>query len=162
MAERWVVNASPLISLGRIGRLDLLSALAVEVVVPQAVATEVGRLGEKASPSLIAPTFRIEKVDPHPVVTPWGLGPGEVAVLSLAQRSGSHVAVLDDLAARRCASALRIPTRGTLGVVLLAKSRGIIPSAATVIEALQAAGLYLSPDLVTHVLTLVGEGGTKR
>jgi predicted nucleic acid-binding protein len=100
VTERWVVNASPLISLGRIGRLDLLSALAAEVVVPQAVATEVERPGDGGSTSLIAPTFRIENVDPHPVVTPWGLGPGETAVLSLARRSGSHVAVLDDLAAR--------------------------------------------------------------
>jgi predicted nucleic acid-binding protein len=160
VTERWVVNASPLISLGKIGRLDLLSTLAAEVVVPEAVATEVERLGDSGSTGLIAPTFRIEKVDPHPLVTPWGLGLGEVAVLSLAQRSGSHVALLDDVAARRCAAALRIPTRGTLGVVLLAKSRGIIPSAATIIAALQAAGLYLSPDLVAYALNLVGEGGT--
>lgn len=38
----WVVNASPLILLGKTGHLDLLAALADTVVVPQAVANEVG------------------------------------------------------------------------------------------------------------------------
>ena len=37
-----MVNASPLILLGKTGHLDLLVALADTVVVPQAVATEVG------------------------------------------------------------------------------------------------------------------------
>jgi predicted nucleic acid-binding protein len=45
VAERWAVNASPLIALGRIGRLHLLSTLAEEVVVPEAVAEEVRRIG---------------------------------------------------------------------------------------------------------------------
>jgi predicted nucleic acid-binding protein len=158
VAERWVVNASPLISLGRIGRLDLLSALAVEIVVPDAVAAEVRRVDDTASATLNTPAFGIEKVDLHPLVGPWGLGAGEAAVLSFAKDSGSHVAVLDDLVARRCASALRIPSRGTLGIVLLAKSRGIISSAAAVLTDLQVAGLYVSPSLVAHALDLVGEG----
>jgi hypothetical protein len=41
--------------------------------------------------------------------------------------------------------------------VLLAKQRGIIPAAATVLEALQLAGLFLSPELITQALALVGE-----
>ena len=41
MIERWVLNASPLILLARIGREDLLLTLADDVVVPQAVAAEV-------------------------------------------------------------------------------------------------------------------------
>lgn len=38
----WVVNASPLILPGKTQHLDLLAALAGVVVVPQAVADEVG------------------------------------------------------------------------------------------------------------------------
>jgi predicted nucleic acid-binding protein len=34
--------------------------------------------------------------------------------------------LLDDRAARNCASALKIPVRGTLGVLLLAKKNGKI------------------------------------
>ena len=38
----WVVNASPLILLGKTGHLELLVALTDTLVVPQAVAKEVG------------------------------------------------------------------------------------------------------------------------
>jgi predicted nucleic acid-binding protein len=38
----WVVNASPLIPLDKNRHLDLLAALADTVVIPQAVAREVG------------------------------------------------------------------------------------------------------------------------
>ncbi len=44
-----VVNASPLIVLAKIGRLQLLDALGSEVIVPEAVAAEILRgLGETA------------------------------------------------------------------------------------------------------------------
>lgn len=41
MAERWVVNASPLIVLARIGRDDLFFMLADQVVMPRVVAQEI-------------------------------------------------------------------------------------------------------------------------
>ena len=40
--NRWVVDASPLILPGKAQHLDLLAALAAVVVVPKAVAREVG------------------------------------------------------------------------------------------------------------------------
>ena len=41
MSDLWVVNASPLIVMGKIGHLDLLTQLSKEVVVPIAVADEI-------------------------------------------------------------------------------------------------------------------------
>ncbi|MGH7897617.1 MAG: DUF3368 domain-containing protein [Candidatus Binatia bacterium] len=46
---------------------------------------------------------------------------------------------------------------GELGVVLLAKQRGIVSSATHVVAELRDAGLYLSPDLIADALSLVGE-----
>jgi predicted nucleic acid-binding protein len=43
MPESWVVNASPLIVLSQIGQDRLLSSLADELIVPQAVADELRR-----------------------------------------------------------------------------------------------------------------------
>ena len=77
-------------------------------------------------------------------------------MLCFAKHCG-YVAVIDDLAARRCASVVGISTRGTLGVVLLAKQRGIIPSAADIVAQLRNAGLYLSPEVIGDALSLVGE-----
>jgi predicted nucleic acid-binding protein len=41
VGEYWVLNASPLIVLARIGRENLLPALADQIVIPQAVAAEI-------------------------------------------------------------------------------------------------------------------------
>lgn len=66
-------------------------------------------------------------------------------------------AVLDDLAARRCASVLAIPVHGTLGLALLAKKRGIAPAARPLVERLRQSGMYLSDKVVDQALALVGE-----
>ncbi len=47
MVRRWVVNASPIISLTKIDRIHLLSELCDEVVIPQGVADEI-KLGAYA------------------------------------------------------------------------------------------------------------------
>jgi hypothetical protein len=39
--EKWVVNASPLICLGKLGHLDWLDQLATEFVIPSGVAQEI-------------------------------------------------------------------------------------------------------------------------
>ena len=51
MADRIVVNASPLIVLANVGRLSLLQALAGEVIIPESVAVELlaGEPGDPAS-----------------------------------------------------------------------------------------------------------------
>lgn len=41
MVKRWVVNASPIISLTKIGRIDLLPKLCDELIIPQGVADEI-------------------------------------------------------------------------------------------------------------------------
>jgi predicted nucleic acid-binding protein len=67
------------------------------------------------------------------------------------------MAILDDLAARRCAATLRIPVRGTLGLVLIARQRGRIPAARPVLEGMRASGMYLSDSVMNKALALVGE-----
>ncbi len=83
----------------------------------------------------------------------WGLGPGETAVLERAHCT----AVLDDASARACARAFDIPLIGTLGVVLRARQRGVIPSAGDLLRALRAAGLYLDDETIRSALRRVGE-----
>ena len=67
------------------------------------------------------------------------------------------VAVLDDLAGRRCAQALGLPIIGTLGLVLKAKLTGLIPSASEALDAITAAGLYISPHHLETIRLQAGE-----
>jgi predicted nucleic acid-binding protein len=162
VSETVVVNASPLIFLGRAERLELLRLFSGRVLVPEMVWAEILRRGE-GDPAVSALTNAagwieiVEAPEIPPSVQAWGLGPGESAVLALSLQEGNATAVLDDLAARRCAAALGVPLRGTLGIVLAAKRQGRIPAARPVLEHLLRTGLYLSRPVLDEALRRVGE-----
>jgi predicted nucleic acid-binding protein len=90
-------------------------------------------------------------------VAVWQVGAGESQVLGWALREPGKVAILDDRAARRCATLLGIPVIGTVGVVALAKRRGLVSAAAPLFTALEEAGLFLSKALIREVLADLGE-----
>jgi predicted nucleic acid-binding protein len=93
---------------------------------------------------------------PKPIVD-WGLDADESAVLALALEHPGSQAILDDLAARRCAGSLGIATQGTLGLMLVAKRLGLIPEVRPLIDAVRRAGFYVSDRLVQRVLRAAGE-----
>jgi predicted nucleic acid-binding protein len=161
LAERPAVNASPLIYLSRAGLIELLALVGSELVVPRAVADEIGkRGGDDPTVRALASYSPLVVVETPPVpsiIQAWDLGPGESAVLAFAHATPGTLAILDDLAARRCAGTLGIPVKGTLGLVLLAKQRGVIPAARPVVETLRLAGMYLSDSVTNQALALVGE-----
>jgi predicted nucleic acid-binding protein len=70
---------------------------------------------------------------------------------------GRAEAILDDLAGRKCVANLGIPVRGTPGIVLVAKQRGLIPQARPVLEDMMQAGMYLSRKVLDQALQRVGE-----
>jgi len=160
-ARRWVINASPLILLGKTEHLELLFELADVVVVPRAVIREIAarsdgrkilhRLSE--SSSYLAAKDEIVR----PEILRWDLGAGETQVIANAQRYGADRLVLDDMAARRGAMAMGFKVIGTLGVVGRAKRMGKIERAAPIIERLRQTGLYVSEELVQEILREVGE-----
>lgn len=163
VSDTFIINASPLIFLGRAGHLDLLQGLSEGCFVPEPVRAEILRRGE-GDPTVRAMAARpwLISAVPPPIpetVAAWGLGPGESSVLALAlaELSANTVAVIDDLAARRCATTLGIPLRGTLGIILVAKKRGLIPLARPVLERLIIHGMYLSRPALDQALARVGE-----
>lgn len=160
VADHAVVNASPLIFLTRAGLLDLLQLLSSEIIVPEIIASEIDVRG-KSDPTAqaIANTaWLVVTQTPVPTqIQSWGLGPGESSVLAWAHAHPGCEAILDDLAARRCAATFNIPVRGTLGLALIAKQRGRIPSARQVLEQLRQGGMYLSDHVMDEALARVGE-----
>ena len=161
MTKQLAVNCSPLILLGRISRLDLLPALAERVVVPSAV---IGELKSKDHEDWLAQTVSshpgIEVVDaPSPTaeIQRWRLGEGETAVLSFCLANPGFRAVLDDLRGRRCALALGVPIFGTLGVIVEARRRELIPVASPLVAAIRGFGYYIEDHLIEAALRQVGE-----
>lgn len=155
MPERWVLNASPTIVLARIGLQGVFFDLTSEVILPQAVAKEIqaGPLDDPARHFLTEGRIPIVPTPPPPEeLSAWDLGAGETAVLSYALANPGWVAILDDGAARKCARSFSIPHKGTLALVLLAKQRGLIPSAAETLRALKANGLRLDDGIIRETL----------
>jgi predicted nucleic acid-binding protein len=144
VSEVWVANASPVIVLAKAGHLGLLKQLTDELILPEAVAAEV-LAGPESDPARQALEggwgVRQAPREVSSGLLEWGLGPGETAVLALARERAPATAILDDAAARACAKAFGVPLLGSLGVVLRAKKRSLVPQAVEVLKAIRAAGI---------------------
>ena len=149
-----VSNSSPLIALAEIEHLSLLAELFESILIPPAVAAE------------IAPTIsnhpawlRVESLKTpirQDVIRP-SLGRGEREALSLAADLAAEWLIVDDLAARRVARELHLRVTGTLGVLLAAKRRGVIPLLRPPLDRLIEKSFFLSPPLYAELLALAGE-----
>jgi len=161
LINRVVVNASPLICLFRSGLEELFPSLFNDIVVPESVIKEVTAKGETdfAAQALISlPWIRgMSDAPVDPRVTGWDLGSGESAVLSFALRNPDYWAVLDDREARRCALSLQCHCIGTIGMIVLAKKRGLIRSVGETLRRLQNAGFWLSEAFLNEICEKVGE-----
>ncbi len=154
MVERWIVNASPMIILCNVQHEHLLLDLADEIVVPQVVVQEIqaGPENDRARLMLSKNLLPIVDTPLSSEIAAWGLGAGETAVLSHALTRPEWVSIIDDRAARKCAAAFSLPFKGTLAVVILAKMRGIIPSAAEILRTLKIKGFHLNDGVVAEAL----------
>jgi len=158
-----VVDAAPLISLAKVGRLDVLTAGNRIVLITDTVAREV-QAGAETDPARLALQSgwgtRHADVPVAADLAAWRLDAGEEAALALARLRGC-AAVLDDGAGRKAARALGIIHTGTTGLVIEAKRQGIVMSAADLLRDLRRAGLYLPTDAILQaVLHTIGEDWT--
>ena len=161
MTENWVVNASPLILLGKAGQLDWLPGIG-DVIIPQSVADEVmaGSADDSARQwleSSVGAALVRENTPATDELLAWDLGLGETAVIAWGMEHSGYEAILDDAAARRCAGVFGVRLRGTLSLVALAKRRGLVVACRPVFARMEAAGLFVTQALVGQVARSAGE-----
>jgi predicted nucleic acid-binding protein len=159
--SRVIMNASPIICMMKAGIIEVLPALFKDIVVPQEVKREILVRGRTDLKGEVLASYQwirlVNDIVVAPQVASWDLGQGESAVISFALDNPDFWTVIDDREARRCATALHCRHTGTLGIIVLAKRRGIIPSIRGYIERLKEAGLWLSDELVEQVCRMSGE-----
>jgi predicted nucleic acid-binding protein len=160
MAQATVVaDASPLIALGWIDRLDLLPGLFVRVVVPPAVAAEVTRRGA-VLPGWVAVRPPVRAADAR--VFAARLGAGESEVLGLGLEIEDALLILDDREARALARELGLKMIGTAALLVEAKRAGLLPEVRPLLDALLDKGFWLAPRVYDVILKAVGERKTER
>lgn len=158
-----VLDASPLITLARIGSLDVLRPLADQIVIPEAVYAEcVSRAAGRPGSIEIAQadwiTYR--KVENRARVEQLHtqIGLGEAEAIILAQEIGTHATVvLDDATARRLAEQEGCRVVGLLGLVVMAKQRGQASAVRPLLDAMRSSGFFIGDALYTTILRRVDE-----
>ncbi len=158
-----VSNASPLINLARIGRLDLLRLVYAEVHIPKAVWREVVAAGAGmpgADEVRSAGWIHREAVSNRQLVHALEehLAPGEAEAIALAVERQAEVLLMDERLGRETAKHFGLAPVGLVGVVVEAKRKGIVDSVAPLLRALQEqARFWLGEELVWRVLRAEGE-----
>ncbi len=157
-----VCNSTPLIYLAAIGKFDLLHSQYGKVNIPNAVFDEVvtqgtGRWGaaETAAATWIQQRHVVDVAEVAALQS--HLHGGESEVVVLAKELHADLAIVDDSAARHVLSMRGIPLIGTVGVLMAAKSRGLISNLKPELDALRKASFRLSDRVYHACLRAVGE-----
>jgi len=157
-----VADSSALITLARIGRLQLLHVIAGVVYVPSAVFDEVVLLGagrpgseELADASWVVrqPVRDTASVDRFR----GRLGHGESEAIVLAKELGADVLVVDDATARRVAEEEGQRVVGLPGLLINAKERGLITAIKPLLDEMLAFGFFLDTATYRSILQRAGE-----
>lgn len=122
-----VADASPLIAMAAVGRLELLRALFGSVLIPPAVRREISESGS-------------------------GRPGAEAVAIALAREVDAAFLLIDERRGRRRAQGLGIRVLGVLGVLKTAKAQGLVGELRPVVQALLDAGLYLGDALIADAL----------
>jgi hypothetical protein len=155
-----VADATPLISLMKIGRLNLLERLFGQIVIPEAVyselttnvafAAEVCQIEECSFINRVSVSDN-RSVDMLRRVA--GLDLGESEAIVYADVNGANILLIDESKGRRIAQTMGLKIMGTLGMFLEAFYKGILTS--DEIEAdmvrLRKSNRHIGDDLIQYV-----------
>ncbi len=154
-----IADSSALVALSICELLPILDTLFGEVKVPQEVYDEVCISGKPESQALLdylqgkiytSDTGKyIEKSN--------GLGKGELAAIRLYKLLSADLLLIDDAKARKVAYLNNLEVMGCLGVLLLAKQKGLITAIKPSINRLSNSDIFISESLLEKILILANE-----
>ena len=159
--RKVIVNSTPVISLCKVGLLDLLRKQYGEVTIPEAVFKEVSRKNDDVKKQLSeADWIHVESIEETKSKKMYKakLHDGEVEVMILAQEyDGEHLVIIDDGPARKTAEYLGLTLTGTIGVLIKATANGHIEAVMPVVREMERNGIYFSDKLKKQVRRVAKE-----
>jgi predicted nucleic acid-binding protein len=161
MTGETVCNATPLIALARIGRLELLRLAFRQLIIPETVYDEVVvKGGSKPGVAEVqhADWIQVRRVQNRQRVEELGrfLGRGETEAIILAREVAAARVLLDDRRARLVAQQEGLNVVGTLGVLKYLKAHGDLDVLRPLFDALRGAGFSMGAEY-DEILQQVGE-----
>jgi predicted nucleic acid-binding protein len=157
---RIVSNTTPILSLLKIGKLDLLPTLYGHVTVPEAVYREImaGYDKEYFTDLRDFAWITVETIGSVALRQAlYDLDDGEAEVIVLAQEQSADIVIIDEKNGRRAAERLGLTLTGTIGVLLTAKKGGFITEVAPLLSELQQCQSWMSKGLIKTAIEMAGE-----
>ena len=160
-----ISDTSPLSGLAIVGQLSLLQALYGQIVIPEAVASELRRGAQDDARIAQALALNwIETKSPtntrliDELQTVYKLDKGESEAISLALELKADALLIDERLGRREASRLGLSITGMLGVLLVAKKQSLVSAIRPIVDArIGEAGFRISDQLYREVLAVAEE-----
>jgi len=158
-----VSDTSPINNLAAINQLELLRQLYGTVIIPEAVYRELTDPEFPVAGATEAQTatwIQVRQVNNCAVVNALQneLDIGEAEALGLALELEAEQILVDERRGRRIAARFNLRYTGVLGILVEAKSQGLIPAVKPLLDALiNQAGFWVAEPLYNRVLELVKE-----
>lgn len=159
-----ISDTTPIISLIKINRLDLLEKLFVEVLIPDAVFKELttntlftneAEIVKKSSFLKVSSVQNQKSLQLLQAVS--GLDDGESEAIILADELKSNILLMDERKGRKVAQRLGINITGTIGVLIQAYNEGMISDVEvkSYLNQLKNSNIRLSESLIQQALSLL-------
>lgn len=146
-----VSDTSCLILLHKIGRISLLKSLFGKIVITSTIASEFGQ---------VVPDF-VDIEDPadkiYQQILEQYLDRGEASAIALALEKDDSLLIMDEAKGRREARQLKLNVTGTIGILIVAKERGLIESFTDVINQISQTDFRISESLILEAKRRCGE-----
>lgn len=157
---KTVSNTTPIISLLKLDRLELLQKIYTQIYIPTAVFDEIeaGKAkGYYKDLSEIDWINIIEIQDKQAVKYFLDLDAGEAEAIVLATELNADLIILDEKLGRFHAKHADLKVTGTIGILIKAKTVGLIEKLEPLLNELIDKDVWISEKLKTEILKKVGE-----
>ncbi|WP_106497245.1 DUF3368 domain-containing protein [Lentibacillus sp. Marseille-P4043] len=164
--SRIITNSTPIIGLSILGKIDLLCDIFDEVFVPEGVYKEivfsdsVNDYGKTELNKMIdVGKILLRKVENRNLVRKlYGkLHEGELEVIVGAKELNIGIVAIDEKAARTLAKTFQLRPIGTVGILIIAKDRGLIKEVRPLLDKLIGYNFFISKAIYHHALELADE-----
>jgi predicted nucleic acid-binding protein len=142
MQSLIISDTACLILFDKIGELDILRKLFKTIF----ITTKIPEEFKKKTPDWISikdPTI-LSNIDVYSKIVDLG----EASAIALSKETKNSVLILDDLKARRLAEALELKFTGSIGILILAKRKGLIEDVDQLIMKIQETNFRLTNTII--------------
>ena len=158
--RKVVSNTTPIISLLKVNKLEILKELYSEVFIPNEVYQEIeaGKNKEYYVDLTKIEWIKIVKIKSEKSLLFFlDLDKGEAEAIVLANEIDADLIILDETLGRFHAKHIGLKVTGTIGILLKAKENGIIDKIKPILIELTQKGIWLSEKLINQTLIKASE-----